>query len=1749
MAKPGKILKKTGKILLWVLLSVFIIIIAAVIFINTPAGKNVVRNQVTKYLNQKLKTDVKIGNIDYRLPKWLSLKNVYIEDRKRDTLLFGEELSVDLNMIKLIQGNTDIQKVSLKNIFINISRPQADSFFNYQFIINAFSGNKAATVNKDTAEMKLSVNRILFSDVRLNFRDSFAGNNFNAGIKNLDVSTSKFSPDRMNFGIDNFYANGVQFFMKTYGETPAENAQKNAADTIASSPYKLFINAGNVELRNLDVLVENKISGLYYANKIGNLSGKNILYSIGQSKATAEKLLLDSATITFSAPKKIVAAVTDSVVPAVLPWIYSARQFDVKNTAIKYDDNNKPAAGGLDFSHLDATRLTASVSSFIFSKDSTAALVSQFAFKEKSGFALDSTHLNLSFTDTALSASDVYIKTPASLLQKSFSLRFDSVAAITKTPGNTLISAVLNNSTIAFNDIFMLVPALQKSLPKAQFANQYLKLKTELRGNLQRLYIPYLQLAGLSGTAINASGTVFNLTDPNRFSFDLIFNRTILYKKDLLKFVPPASQKQFAGLPDVINLSGKFAGNKNTVVADVDVAAKDFAFSGKINLKNITDPKNLQYDLAIGNASVTRNLITGFLPPALLQQLNVPSQISASGKFAGNTENITTDLRIGSTYGPLTVKGFIKNIKDPKQANYDLVLATPGFAIGKLLKQDTVLGILAGRFAAKGTGFDYKTMRSSIQADVATLGFKKYNYRNAKINAQLNNGDVQSTGSINDENIKLNYDITANLRGTYPAVRGNIHVDTARLKPLNLYKDTLNFSFAAFVDAQNLMPRNLNASVIIDSLKLRNGSKTYAVDSTSLIASSANGIDSVVLKSPFAEVHAGGAFDYDKIAVSLQNYINSYYKIPGYKPSAENIREQQFAIKGTIKNSPVVTGIVPGLVGYDDINFAGSYASAAADSALQFNATMPQVVYSTNRVSNAQISVNAKNNKINYEAKFDTLTMAGNTLYSTAVNGAAARDSLFVNALTKDINNKNWFGLAGSAFVNNDTYSFRMQDSLILNYEKWNVAPDNYLSYSPQGIIANNFVISSDTAKIAIRSRTIVPNSPVDIDVNNFNLKSISSLLNRDTVLLAGVLNIKAEVGELDKKLPAFTGTATVNGLQVMQHPLGNITADAKKQSDNEIAANLALTGFGNDISVKGNYFLNNDVQQFNADLNINQLSFRTLETFSGGQLKNSSGNISGQINANGKFTDPRWKGQVNFDTTSFTLTQLGTPYKIDKQKIVFDYPKIIFPEFTINDSLQHNLVIDGDIAMRSMTDIGLNIDVNTNNFVVVNAKKAVSSQVYGYGAVDINLSVTGTAAAPNIDGDVSVNDKSDLTIVLPESNYAKNDGKTIVRFIDKDTFQINPPVVAFEEAQKPAADFGKFLNYNLNIEITKEAALSILVDPVTGDMIKVQGDARLNAGVDPGGNLVLAGTYELDKGYYDLHYQFLQRKFNLIKGSTITFAGTPLNAQANIIAEYIANTSSKDLLSNEVSDVSPGLANSFNQKLPYRVVLNLTGPLNKPDIKFDIQLPEESNLVNNDLRTTIDNKLQQIRTDPASINKQVFSLLLFGRFTGEQSSDFFKGNGSGGGFNDIARQSVSQFLSSAINEIAGDIFKGVDIDLNLNSYNDFTDGGNTQRTDLNVAVSKNFANDRLTVTVGQNFGLQGSDGASKTSSASSGFRPDISVGYKLTQDGKYLLRAYTKNQFEATVDGYVVETGLAFSVSMDYEKFYELFRRKKTKK
>src|SRR6476661_6430715 len=134
----NSILFKAGRIVLYIIGIILLLVCAFIFFISIPYGKKVVKNRVQSYLQKKLKTKVEIGAVDYALPEWIEIKNVYIEDQDKDTLLYGEQLNAHVNMFKLLRGNTDISKLVFKNILINIKRKQQDTTFNFQFVMDAF---------------------------------------------------------------------------------------------------------------------------------------------------------------------------------------------------------------------------------------------------------------------------------------------------------------------------------------------------------------------------------------------------------------------------------------------------------------------------------------------------------------------------------------------------------------------------------------------------------------------------------------------------------------------------------------------------------------------------------------------------------------------------------------------------------------------------------------------------------------------------------------------------------------------------------------------------------------------------------------------------------------------------------------------------------------------------------------------------------------------------------------------------------------------------------------------------------------------------------------------------------------------------------------------------------------------------------------------------------------------------------------------------------------------------------------------------------------------------------------------------------------------------------------------------------------------------------------------------------------------------------------------------------------------------
>jgi hypothetical protein len=682
--------------------------------------------------------------------------------------------------------------------------------------------------------------------------------------------------------------------------------------------------------------------------------------------------------------------------------------------------------------------------------------------------------------------------------------------------------------------------------------------------------------------------------------------------------------------------------------------------------------------------------------------------------------------------------------------------------------------------------------------------------------------------------------------------------------------------------------------------------------------------------------------------------------------------------------------------------------------------------------------------------------------------------------------------------------------------------------------------LSKGNQQLSINSTGTGTNKPLNIDFKNFSIATLTGFVQNDSLLVNGLLNGNAVIKNIQVQ-PTFTTDLTVTDLSVYKDTLGNLTAKVNNNIANQYNADVSLKGYGNEVNITGNYFVKPANSSYDFTVDIVQLQMKALEGFTNGGIKNSRGNIYGKIALNGSLEKPNIDGKINFNNIAFNAAALNNLYKVDQESVaIINNEGIRLNKFSITDTANNALTIDGAINTPDWTNYTFDLKARANNFQAINSTNKDNKLFYGKMVFSTRLNITGTPEHPVVDGDLTINDATNFTVVLPQEEPGVEKREGVVRFVDYSATQEDSLFMQPYDSLNISPLIG--YDVSININVSKQATFNLIVDAANGDFLRLKGVAQLTAGIDASGKISLVGSYEIDEGSYDLSFNFIKRKFLIQKGSRIVWTGEPTTAQLDVTAIYVANTAPLDLVQGQIEETNQTI---YKQKLPFEVHLSLKGELLKPQITFDIVLPEEKNYnVSKDIISTVQNKLIQMRQDPGEMNKQVFALLLLNRFVGDNPFD----NSSGGSLdaNTFARQSVSRLLTEQLNSLTQGLIEGVDINFDLATTEDYTTGTKQDRTDFNVGVSKSLLSDRLTVTVGSDFQLEG---PKATNAQQNNIAGNISINYKLSKDGKYVLRAYRKNDNTGTIEGYVIETGIGFIISVDYNKFKELFTTKEQRR
>ncbi len=183
--------------------------VSITIAVQYPAVQNKIISRVTAELEKKLKTKVRISRVNIKFFKSIQLKGIYIEDQRKDTLLYADKLLATISVFELRNRKLTIESVELENARIKVRRFKDEKAMNFDFIIDAFSSNDTTPSAKkpwdfNLQRIKLVENVFSYRDERWSdYTPCIDFEDVHLSHLNVDVDQLKFYDDSTCVRINN----------------------------------------------------------------------------------------------------------------------------------------------------------------------------------------------------------------------------------------------------------------------------------------------------------------------------------------------------------------------------------------------------------------------------------------------------------------------------------------------------------------------------------------------------------------------------------------------------------------------------------------------------------------------------------------------------------------------------------------------------------------------------------------------------------------------------------------------------------------------------------------------------------------------------------------------------------------------------------------------------------------------------------------------------------------------------------------------------------------------------------------------------------------------------------------------------------------------------------------------------------------------------------------------------------------------------------------------------------------------------------------------------------------------------------------------------------------------------------------------------------------------------------------------------------------------------------------------------------
>lgn len=1115
-----------------------------------------------------------------------------------------------------------------------------------------------------------------------------------------------------------------------------------------------------------------------------------------------------------------------------------------------------------------------------------------------------------------------------------------------------------------------------------------------------------------------------------------------------------------------------------------------------------------------------RQLVHAIVPPGTV----MPARFSASGRATGHHGNMQVRLNVASDLGNIIADANAKGWqgKWPNDLAADLRLER--LQLGKLAG-DTALGTASLRLTAEAAGLNTPARHGQLELQPSELRFMHQDLSSLHLTGRLE-GDSLFANLVTDaKDLKLALDA----QGRWPwekdslLLQAQLQLKAVHLEGLGITQWPLDLhggmKARLAMDTASTGKAVLNA----DGLRLSNPGKTYVFRRFEAEARWTGDTTALELDSDGLVAHFRTNMAADSILPKAQAKMASYFKLDTtYVPTPGKRMEMALALP----NTDWLTGLVlPKLQAFSLKEFSGTYSSN--DDQLSFTMDVPELIYDSIHVHAVGASVQAKGNDLGAklhvrEVRRDSLAITG-----IGLEAKAERGKLETTLRIQDGEQPPRYHLVAEfeGEGKNKRSLHLRPEGMVLDGKPWKADPANLLHFTPQGLVAENFRLSSEEQRLQVGTT----GTSTRIGLQQFHMGNLLNVVTfGDTAAFAqGIIN-----GWVD--LPAKNGgklaaDLALTRLRLMGEQVGDLKLKATEGDNGHYSATAKLKNGPNTL----------DAQADIATAGASAISGKAAIAFGDLSLfqpfaKQALYALTGQLNGNVAFElrDNRadLNGELTFPQADIGVQATRSFFHLSDQHISFNKEGIHLERFTLLDSAGNAFRLSGLVGTRNLADPTLQLALQADAFELTNSVAGDNDLFYGRTMAGLDLAINGTVSAPHVKGSVSIKDGTNFSVILPGSKVEMVSHEGIVVFTDgsipPDTAEVATTGAALKDSLQAQL---RGLELDLRVQVDKNAQFHIVLDPTTGDQASVRGSADLHFTYNANGDMTLSGPFTAEEGGYTLEfYGLVKKRFDLVKGSTITWSGDPLDARLDIKAQYTAMAASYGLVAGSTA-LSQEQSNRLQQRLPFEVIINVQGFMDRPEIDFGIDLPREYRNSYPQVSNELDQLAQATNLDER--NRQVFGLLVTNAFIPPENAAAAP---SGGLVSSAARNSVNGMLTDQLNKLTGQYVKGVDISLGVNTVEQAEGNGTYERTSVDYKVSKSFMNDRLSFEVGGSVGVDEQDNT--PGNISNNRSTQYTVYYDLTPDGRYRLRGFYEDAFEL-YDGEITKSGVAIQYTKDFEE------------